>query len=107
MIRLILGLALALGTFAACDSDGGSGIDSGPIEEGITPAPRNGGYCCPIDLGTCNCFRNGGWIAKPTDMCPTICDLAPTNTSVTTDEHGCEQLRGPDSCLPPLDAGSP
>jgi hypothetical protein len=90
---------LILTLLAACDGSG-QGLPDG-AESGITPAPHGGGYCCPIDESTCNCFRNGGWIADATDMCPSICDLAPVDTYVTTDDHGCQQLQGPTSCLDP------
>lgn len=117
MTRLALvALLFGIGTLAACeggkggrfpDADVGA-IDGSIIEEGITPAPRGGGFCCPIDPQTCNCFRNGGWIEQETDLCPAICDLAPVNTSITIEEHGCEVLSGPESCLaPPPDAAVP
>ncbi len=107
MIRTAL--VFAIGVLAACEGgkggrfpDGGGG---GPLpdgrEKGITPAPIGGGFCCPIEEVTCDCFRNGGWIQRETDMCPAICDLAPINTSISVDEHGCQQLFGPDSCLGP------
>jgi hypothetical protein len=100
-VRSALVVLFAIGTLGACE--GGKG--DGDIEQGITPAPRGGGFCCPIDPGTCNCFRNGGWISNEADTCPAICDLAPVNTRITSDEHGCESLSGPESCLqPPLDA---
>jgi hypothetical protein len=79
-------------------ADGGEGLPDG-AETGITPAPHGGGYCCPIDSGTCNCFRYGGWIEKATDLCPKICDLAPEETSISMDQHGCAVLGGPRSCI--------
>lgn len=106
MIRVALFTLFAIGTLAACEG-GKGGQFPADAEEGITPAPIGGGFCCPIDPETCNCFRNGGWIENRDDMCPSICDLAPVNTRITTDEHGCESLSGPESCLQPpsLDAG--
>lgn len=98
----------AISTLGACEHGKGGGPTTQPdsaVEQGITPAPRGGGFCCPIDPETCNCFHNGGWIQKATDMCRAICDMAPVNTRITVDEHGCESLNGPESCLhPPLDA---
>lgn len=72
----------------------------GTEDDGLARASR-GGYCCPImDTQTCNCFPNGGWTASsdPT-TCPSICDLAPVNTRIEIDAHGCEVLVGPQSCL--------
>ena len=106
--RAPLVVLFAISALAACEhGEGGFPIPPDThAEQGITPAPHGGGFCCPIDLESCNCFRNGGWIGKATDMCPTLCDLAPVNTRITSDEHGCESLSGPESCLqPPLDAG--
>ncbi len=110
MSRLVLAL-FAISTLAACEGGKGGfppdGDVDAEIEEGITPAPFGGGFCCPIDPQTCDCFRNGGWIANRTDMCPGICDQAPVNTRLVTDQHGCQTLEGPESCLQPpiLDAG--
>lgn len=95
----------ALSTLAACTEHGEGGQFPDPdadIEEGITPAPRGGGFCCPIiDEFTCNCYRNGGWIQRATDMCPQICDQAPEDLSIITDDHGCQSQVGPHSCLAP------
>ncbi|MGE3761954.1 MAG: hypothetical protein AB7L94_06870 [Kofleriaceae bacterium] len=99
MIRFALLLCLLVGSSTLVACEGGKSGDG--LEEGVTPAP-GGGFCCPIDPGSCDCFRNGGWIADRADTCPAICDLAPTNTSIRIDEHGCEVLTGPESCLTPL-----
>jgi hypothetical protein len=106
LVRLALCTMFAISTLVACNERGmGGWPPDGDVEEGLTPAPRGGGFCCPIDPATCNCFRNGGWIANETDMCPGICDLAPTRTRIVTDDHGCQMLEGPESCLSPPDAG--
>lgn len=101
-------LVFAVSTLAACDEHGKGGVFPDAKEEGLVPAPRGGGFCCPIASPTCDCFRTGGWILRETDMCPTTCDLAPVNTRITTDEHGCQSLDGPESCLtPPPDVDRP
>lgn len=107
MTRLFFLVLLVCSTFA-CDEHGRGGrLPDGNMEEGLTPAPRGGGFCCPIDFQTCDCFRNGGWVAHSTDMCPSVCDLAPSRTRIEEDDHGCDTLTGPDSCLDPgpIDAG--
>lgn len=90
-----VGLALVL---AACNSDDEAPtIDAG---SGLSPAPSGGGFCCPIDPITCNCFRHGGWVeADDLASCPQICDLAPPGTHMVADSHGCLHLEGPTSCL--------
>ncbi|MBI4509062.1 MAG: hypothetical protein HY698_05475 [Deltaproteobacteria bacterium] len=81
--------------------------DTGGTDSGLTPA-AGGGFCCPIETPTCNCFRNGGWVASDNPaQCPGICDLAPP-AEVVIDEHGCKKLWGQHSCLVrPRDAGLP
>jgi hypothetical protein len=105
MTRLVLAFVACL-TITACDEHGSGGPPpDGGHETGLTAAP-GGGFCCPIDQPTCNCFRNGGWIAHQTDTCGSVCDLAPTNATREPDDHGCEVLTGPNSCLD-FDAGVP
>jgi hypothetical protein len=93
--------ALLLGACGGSGSSADAALDDASV---LVPA-EGGGFCCPIDEPTCNCFRNGGWV--PVDdlyECPRICDMAPPAT-ITLDEHGCEVFWGPNSCLAPPDAG--
>jgi hypothetical protein len=100
MIRFAM--LFAVSALVACEGGkGGRFPDAGEKEDGITRAPDGIGFCCPIDGITCNCFRNGGWIARDTDLCPSVCDLAPVDTRISIDEHGCQLLSGPESCLAP------
>ncbi len=88
-------LVLALGVGAAACA-----ADSAPGGSGLQPAPTGGGYCCPVESITCDCFRNGGWVAvDDLEQCPRLCDLAPPGSRLTPDEHGCPELTGPTSCL--------
>jgi hypothetical protein len=81
---------------AACAGDDGSG----PAESILPRAPIGDGFCCPIDQIECDCFRNGGWVAvDDLEQCRRICDLAPPETRIAPDEHGCPVLTGPISCL--------
>ncbi len=73
----------------------------------LAPAD-GGGFCCPIETPTCNCFGYGGWIATDSSNCPKICDLGPQGAKELVDGHGCKYLTSPSSCLAlPSDGGSP
>lgn len=95
---LAMAALIALAALAACEASGPPPVDAAGT--GLARAPIGGGYCCPIDPVTCNCFRNGGWTdLDDLESCPQICDLAPVETRITPDEHGCDRLTGPRSCL--------
>jgi|GEM_PF-3587790 len=57
------------------------------------------GICCPIDAGTCNAFRVGGW-APSLAQCPMVWDAAPP-VRIETDAYGCPRLIATGSCLDP------
>jgi hypothetical protein len=94
-------LALACGpTSAGEDQVGGAAAGSDASRgSGLVPAPSGEGFCCPVEAPTCNCFGNGGWAPRDDrSACKHLCDLAPPAQS-SIDEHGCEVLHGPNSCL--------
>ncbi|MFO0603000.1 MAG: hypothetical protein U0324_07485 [Polyangiales bacterium] len=62
------------------------------------------GVCCPIDSGTCDGFRAGGW-APSLAQCTQTVDAAPPVRTVI-DEHGCPRLIAEGSCLDRSDAGA-
>lgn len=78
--------------------DAGADADADAPDSTLPVAP-DGGFCCPIEPATCNCFANGGWVSKDDPKsCPNICDMAPPG-HVETDPHGCSILVSPNSCL--------
>jgi hypothetical protein len=100
---------ISLGGLAPACSDGGGatspddasahvdGADAGA--SGLSAAPDGGGFCCPIEQPTCNCFRAGGWTASD-DLrgCRSVCDMAPP-AQYRIDDHGCQQMWSSHSCL--------
>ena len=101
-----LGPALLVALAASCGADDGPAPNPSPdaATSALMPAPTGGGFCCPIAMPSCDCFGNGGWVATDElDACPRICDLGPQGAYYETDEHGCQSLQSPSSCL--MDAG--
>jgi hypothetical protein len=67
-------------------------------EAGLEAAP-DGGFCCPIDPPTCECFRPGGWTATDDPLrCPCVWDMAPP-AEYGFDNHGCPVISSSHSCL--------
>jgi hypothetical protein len=102
------GLRLGCALLVACqdplpaeeeDVDGGVRRDAGST---LQPAPIGGGFCCPRnETPSCGCFKNGGWVeVDDPSRCSGICDLAPPYET-KVDEHGCEFVASPNSCLTP------
>jgi hypothetical protein len=80
-------------------------VDTGP-GSGLRPAPMGGGFCCPIETPSCNCFRNGGWAPEDDlNRCGGTCDLAPP-MEIILESHGCEVLTGPNACNRSFDAST-
>ncbi|MBI5536721.1 MAG: hypothetical protein HY898_28635 [Deltaproteobacteria bacterium] len=80
------------------DADAFDSPEVEDLDSGLTPAP-DGGFCCPIEPPSCDCFGNGGWVANnDLKSCPHICDMAPP-AETKTDSHGCSYLFSLNSCL--------
>ena len=79
-----------------------AGVDAGvdaSVASQLPPAPTGGGFCCPVESPSCNAFKTGGWVAvDDPSRCLGVVDMAPPYERVV-EEHGCEVIRGPNSCL--------
>ena len=112
-MRRLLTVFLFVAIIGCARTDGGvDASDAGAAQEsnlaggGLAVAPQGGGFCCPIENPTCECFKNGGWVARNDPaLCLALCDLAPP-LETTTEQHGCKYVGGPNSCLTAIDAGS-
>lgn len=91
--RFVRGLSWVV-LAVACSASGSDGSASSPVVRG--PGGR-AGICCPIDPGTCNGFRAGGW-APSLGECGLLYDAAPP-TRIDHDAYGCEVLVATGSCL--------
>lgn len=106
MRRSFWGPALLLGVLAGaalgwsgCDGDG----TAGGRDVSVDGVPEG---CCPIGAApSCDCVEVGGSPDQP-GGCHNVCDAAPDQFTLTTDENGCPMWRiGPGSCLGGLDVG--
>jgi hypothetical protein len=102
------GLLAVVFILAACSDDAvdAGAIDAGqPDGSGLAAAPIGGGYCCPIDMMTCNAYHIGGWAAHDDlDECLQIWDYG--GGPIRIDEHGCQYVESSGGCGP-ADASPP
>ena len=114
MYRLLLVPSLLCVTLAACspaDSNSNSTTpeDMGPppeidcgLEDGTKcqASPNTPGeYCCPMsDQPSCSCDYFTGGSVSPGGTCEAVCDGAPEDWEIATDEHGCQVSNTGDIC---------
>jgi hypothetical protein len=108
-MRPLFLVALSALTLAGCPTDpapvdapGASEDAPATLPDGggePVPSPDGAGFCCPIDMPSCDCFHNGGF-ATSVSGCEflRVCDAAPPSM-IVTDEHGCARLVATGSCL--------